>query len=372
MEAIENLLSLARSRDPDDRGRLLDAVVLLCQEQLKTGKPLSDGVRGTLEVIFMSIVADAERDIRKRLSDQLAATEWAPAPLIKLLAFDEIDIASPVIAASPLLDDDDLVRILTATLEHQLAVARRPGLGAPVVEAILESGDEAVLTALAGNDTAEISADAMKRLVDFSRDVAAMRSPLARHPRLSGEMAERLYEWVGQSLRSALASRFRIDEVTLQRSIIEASRKAAHEASRPWTPAPPLHPALAEAERQLIAKLIAADQLKPSYLMRVLREGRVNLFIEALSALGGFESSHIRRAVDSEHPELLALACVAVGIDRSVFPHLLQLLRAANRGRPGGGAEGLRRATGAFGPFNGAAAGSAFKQALSIEAAVSP
>ena len=46
--------------------------------------------------------------------------------LITMLALDEIEIAAPVIAASPLLQDADLIRILLeTTLEHQIAVARR-------------------------------------------------------------------------------------------------------------------------------------------------------------------------------------------------------------------------------------------------------
>jgi hypothetical protein len=55
----------------------------------------------------------------------------------------------------------------------------------------------------------------------------------------------------------------------------------------------------------------------------------------------------------------------AVGIDRSVFPTILTLVRALNGGRPGGGAEGARRAVGAFGPFTPDIASAAFRQAVS-------
>lgn len=365
MEAIENLLTLARSRNPASRGRLLDAVVTLCEDQERSGRPLAPPVRQTLEAILMSLVADAERDIRQRLAEKLATASWAPPAVVNALAVDDIDIAAPIIAGSPLLQDADLLRILTATLEHQMAVARRPGLGSTVVDAIVETGDSAVLTALASNDTAQIGPDSMERLVEFSREVAAVRSPLARHPRLSAELAERLYMWVGQSLRSALASRFRIDEVALAEVIGEVSQQASR-ASPAWTTISHMSAqAVAETERALIAKLHASGQLRPGFLLRVLRDGRLNLFIEAIAALGGFEPAHIRRAIDSERPELLALACVAVGIDRSAFPPILHFVRLSNFGLPGGGDEGLRRATGAFGPFNETSASSAFKRALS-------
>jgi uncharacterized protein (DUF2336 family) len=106
----------------------------------------------------MTLVVEAERDIRQRLAERLADAAWAPSALINILALDEIEIARPIIARSPVLQDHDLIRLLVqATLEHQIEVARRPRLAASVVEAILARGEPAVLTALASNDSAELS-----------------------------------------------------------------------------------------------------------------------------------------------------------------------------------------------------------------------
>jgi hypothetical protein len=62
-----------------------------------------------------------------------------------------------------------------------------------VVEAILAKDESAVLTALASNETAQISPEGLRRLVDKAREVVALRSPLARHPNLSSDLAEQLY-----------------------------------------------------------------------------------------------------------------------------------------------------------------------------------
>jgi hypothetical protein len=62
---------------------------------------------------------------------------------------------------------------------------------------------------------------------------------------------------------------------------------------------------------------------------------------------------------------MLALALAAIGLDRSVFPSILDLVRQCNDGLPGGGAEGARRAVSAFGPFSADIAASAFRQAVS-------
>lgn len=359
------LLTLARSRDPGDRERLLTGIIELCEAGQAAGTPTHPDIQSLLDSIFMTLVVEAERDIRQRLSERLADAPWAPSALINILALDEIEIARPIIARSPVLQDHDLIRLMVqATLEHQIEVARRARLPASVVEAILAREEPAVLTALANNDTAEISTEGLRRLVGRSQEVVALRSPLARHPLLSSELAEQLYLWVGRSLRDALTVRFHLDPAVMAAAVDEALR-AAHRGDDPANDGiVESEEGREEMERSLVEKLDAAGQLRPGYLLRVLREGRLPLFVVALARLGQFDPAQIRRAIDSNRPELLALACSAVGIDRSVFPTILEHVRQLNGGRPGGGDEGARRAGSAFGPFTPDIAGMAFRQAV--------
>ncbi|WP_411288453.1 DUF2336 domain-containing protein [Phenylobacterium sp.] len=362
----ESLLDLAKSRAPADRERLLLAIVDLCDTGDAAEAMSAPPIRALLNSIFLSLVVEAERDIRRRLAEKLATSEWAPPALINVLALDEIEIARPIIAASPLLQDRDLVRLLVeATIEHQIEVARRPQLSETVVSAILCQAEPAVLTALAGNPSAQLGDADMAELVESARQIAALRSPLSRHPKLTAELALRLYLWVGQALRQTLAERFRLDQADLDRMLAAAVRDA-HAAVAPdgqGLVVVARDGEREEMESRLTQKLHAAGQLRPGYLVRALREGRLTLFCTALAMLGRFEADHIRRAVDSDRPELLGLACAAVGIDRSVFPTILQLVRQLNGGRPAGGAEGARRAAGAFGPVTPKVAGAAFRQA---------
>lgn len=360
----ESLLDLARSRAPGDRERLLLGVVDMCGAGDQPSAAVEPAIQGLLSSIFMSLVVEAERDIRQRLADRLATAEWAPPALVNVLALDEIEIARPIIASSPVLKDHDLVRLLVeATIEHQIEVARRPQLGGVVVAAILRQAEPAVLTALANNATADLNDEDMRQLVEAARKVAALRTPLSRHPRLSSDLAQQLYLWVGQSLRGSLAERFRLDTAKLDQAIADAVRDAhgkapadteglvvvAREGERE------------EMERKLIDKLHDAGQLRPGYLIRALRERRLSLFAQALATLGGFEPEHVRRALDADRPELLALACTAVGIDRSVYPTILTMVRQLNGGRPSGGGD---KATGVLGPVPQSVAGQAFRQAV--------
>jgi uncharacterized protein (DUF2336 family) len=324
-------------------------------------------VQDLLSVALTKLVAGAEHDIRRRLADKLATADWPPPALINILALDDIEIARPIIAGSPLLHDIDLVKLLLdGAIEHQIEVAQRPRIGPPVVETIISQAQPAALTALAGNETAEISPAAMEKLVDASRELAALRSPLARHPRMTAVMAEKLYAWVGQSLRSAIVSRFKVDATALDRAIAEAIGEAREQSTEISPQVSALTAEQQDMERRLIGKLHLAGQLKPSYLLRALREGKLSLFEAALCALGDYQPSAIRSAVEADQAEALALACAGVGVDRGAFSTILGLVRDINCGRPGGSAERARHVFDTFGPDRARFAAEGFRSANAV------
>lgn len=330
-----DLTALARGRSPDDRRRLLLGIAALCE-----ATPPGAEASPVLGDIFMIIARQAERDIRMALSDSLARAEWAPPALIAMLALDEIEIARPVIAQSPLLKDQDLLRVLIeATVEHQIEVARRPHISGRVADAIIDRAEPASLTALAGNRTADISEDALRRLVEHSRRIAALRAPLTRHPRLNDALAAELYRWVGDALRQAISERFRIDDPRLTDSVSRATVDAASPGQIPRLAHDPGNTDVDEMERRLVTKLQHAGQLRAGFLIRAVREKRLSLFEHALAALGGFPVSQIRASIHSDSPEALFLACAAVGIDRAVFPAVLDEIRTLSDGLPGAGDE---------------------------------
>jgi uncharacterized protein (DUF2336 family) len=358
----EALLDLARRKTAADREKLLLALVELCDTSQSAEVMESAAVQRLLGTIFISVVTEAERDIRARLAEKLSTAAWAPPALVNVLALDDIEIARPVIANSPVLQDADLVRLLLeCALEHQVEVARRPHLGPTVVEQILRQSEPAVLTALAENTNTPLSTEDMRVLVEASRRISTLRQPLTKRPELTSELAQRLYIWVGQALRVALVGRFRLDEEALDRSLAEAINDAYGGHPMDVVPSPLRPDSEREAmERRLIDKLQAAEQLRPGYLLRALREGKLSLFAAGLAALGGFEPAQVRRALNSDRPELLALACAAVGIDRSVYPSILGLVRQLNEGRPGGRAPNN---PGRYGDFSPQLAKDAFRKA---------
>lgn len=324
-----DLLALARNPSVEARQRLLLGVVALCDACPPRGE-----VSPVLGEIFLTLARQAEREIRKVLSEKLAHADWAPAALVNVLALDEIEIARPVLEGSPVLQDEDLLRVLVeASLEHQIAVARRPQISGRVADAVIDKAEPAVLMALTTNRTAEISTDGVRRLVEHSRRIAALRGPLTRHPLLTEALAGQMYHWVGSALRQALAARFTVDEQAIGAAVHEAVHGALHPASE--DPTPEDDEERDEMERRLIDKLQSAGQLRAGLLIRAIREKRLSLFAHGLAALGGFAVGQVRTAMSAATPEALYYACAAVGIDRAVFPTLLVELRKLNGSLPG-------------------------------------
>jgi uncharacterized protein (DUF2336 family) len=355
----DHLLNLARQDQPGNRERLLDGLIALGREQPNAMEPRS---REILESIFLKLISDAERDIRIRVANQIADENWPPSGLITLLIMDDIDIARPLIAASPLVKDSDLIRLLSeATLDHQIEVARRPRLSPVVVDAVILTGEPVVLTALAKNTETHLSVSALTALVEAARVTPPLQGSLARHPQLSEELATQLYAWVGQSLRKSLGMRFKLDtdklDVALSTAIGESLSGKPTENLE--TPAPQ-----GNTDERLIEKLAAAGQLRSGLLFRSIQEGKLSLFVAALARLGSFVPRDINLALQANSPESLALACASVGIDRSVFPDLIQGIRALNDGLPGGDATAMRKAMGAFGPFDRDISATAFRASV--------
>ena len=88
-----------------------------------------------------------------------------------------------------------------------------------------------------------------------------------------------------------------------------------------------LSPVSETSARKLIDKLANAGELRASFLMRVLREGQIDLFDHGLATLLQLDVEPMRRALYGANPHFVALACLAAGIDRAAFLTVFQLCR---------------------------------------------
>ena len=319
-EEAKRLLDLARSAPAEGRGALFSGVVDFLERE---DAQLAPRERAIISDILRHLVHDVEMSIRRQLADRLAAAESAPRELVVLLANDRIEVAYPVLTASPVLKEPDLLDIVRRrTAQHQLAVALRRDISARLSEALIATGNEDVIVTLLENPDAELTPRALSRLVMESERIDRYRRPLLHRSDLPPDLARRMYAWVSDALRTYIAERF-----SLARDILDESLRASRDAA--------LSEALARAQpsQRLIDKLHGAGDLGPPFLIKALMRGDVPLFEVAFAKLLGTDVPVTRRILYEASGEGLAVACKAVGIDRSVFNTLFRLTRKA-RGEP--------------------------------------
>jgi uncharacterized protein (DUF2336 family) len=151
-----------------------------------------------LEELFRLVRHDPEALVRRVLAESLKHARTLSRDFVLDFVGDRADVAAPLIACSPLLDDGDLLRILRdESLSHGLAVAGRVPLSPLVAEAILAKGDEALIAAVLRNGGAEIREEALLPVVAAHGRSPVVLQALARRRPLPARIAEALGEAQG-------------------------------------------------------------------------------------------------------------------------------------------------------------------------------
>jgi uncharacterized protein (DUF2336 family) len=164
--------------------------------------------RQIAEEIFRIMVKDAEQRVRQALSDSLKDNPAVPHDVALSLAQDVAEVSLPVIQFSDVLTDDDLLNIIADNDEaKQVAVASRPSVSETVSSALVDTGNETVVTALVSNDGAEISRESFDKVVETLGDSEKVQEALVRRQKMPVAIAERLLTMVSENLRDELAAR---------------------------------------------------------------------------------------------------------------------------------------------------------------------
>ncbi len=324
MSDMGRLAQLAVNPQGTSREEIFLAVASLYRIQ---GSGLNERERALMHEILRRLTKDVEMAIRIALAERLADDTTAPHDLILLLADDNIEVARPLLLRSPLLSDEDMLRLIAeCSIGHQETVASRPHIGEVVTEALSKSDAESVLVALVRNATARISTIAYNTLVEKSRGIASLHEPLAQRSDLPPQLATRMCEWVSDALKTYIKQNYSIAPQKLNAAFEQAETAIKSEPAPPKTPP-------AESAQKLIDKLAASGQLKAGFLLRVLHQGQTDLFDLALAKLTNLPVAELRGRFYRGGPRAVALACRGVGIDRCVFTTVFNLSRQAHNMR---------------------------------------
>ncbi len=292
----QELIGLARDKSKESRAELITAIT-----DLYTGdnQRLTPGDRTQMCNIIKSLIHEVEVTVRQAVAEHLAGDDKVPGDLIRTLANEHIDVAFPILVNCQALQDPDLLEIIQyRTMEHQLAIAMRPRLSEDVSHALVETGNEDVITKLLDNETACIADHTLERLVDESHHIERFHEPLARRYDLPQHLVKKLYWVVSAALREHIVQRFEIDPTELDDTIDDA-----------------VHDIFDDRHD--------ADETKantnPHLLLGYLNAGKIPLFVDLFGQLTGLRSRLVRRILFESGGEGLAMACKSIGLDKHSF-----------------------------------------------------
>lgn len=320
-----DLKSLAENRTGFARNALFDRVAGLLFE---SEGELTEDVRTLIDQILTGLIHQVEADVRKKVACRLATLSSAPHGLIKVLATDEIDIAAPILFHSPVLSTQDLIEIVNAkTPEHREAIAKRASIPAEVVSSIVALKEPRVIQTLLANVGAVIPRTVFHDLVAMAQTVEGVRRPLIERRDVPKDIAHQMFWFVSAALRQSIVQRFSIDTKELDAILAEV----AAERQMKFAPQSQKASTWAAGEVQaLVAKAKAGD---------------VAGFTRALEVVTGVDAKMAKRIVEDMGGEPLAIACKAVGADKSQFTTIFMQLdyKRYGKARPMSFLEGVSK-----------------------------
>lgn len=283
----------------------------------KVGANFADGTlspseRALAEDIFRAMAKDVEVRVRQAMMDSLKDSPDLPHDVAMQMAMDVADVAVPFIEMTQVLTDEDLIEIIRSQGQaHQIAVARRPEISEQVSDALVETKDEAVVTALVSNAGAKLSEATMSKVLDEFGHVKPIANTMAQRNTLPLSIAERLVTLVSSKMQAHLEKSAGLDAGSAKAVGKEAREKATVSLLDGSHDAPDIH--------ALVDQLHKSGRLTHTLVVRALCMGDMVFFETGLSRLAGIPVANVYRLIHEKGTKGLERLFAKIGVDKKMF-----------------------------------------------------
>lgn len=304
----DDVQRLLRDPSPENRARTAEHVA----SQFHGGL-LSPTERKLAEDIFRIMMRDAEVRVRQALSRHLKESRTVPHDIAVSLAHDVDSVALPVLECSDVLTDEDLIAIVRSSgAAKQTAVAQRPMVSAPLSEALVDTGNEQVVSTLVGNARAEIPEAMLAQVVETFGHSDAVQEGILKRANLPLTVAERLVARASDSLRQKLTANGTLPEVTAAEIVVQARERAVIGL---------MGDNVTEGDvEEMVRHIHQNGRLTPSIVLRALVMGDLAFFEAALARLAGVSLVNARTLMYDAGPLGLRAIFDKAGLPEAYFP----------------------------------------------------
>jgi uncharacterized protein (DUF2336 family) len=331
--SIEALMESARDRSPEGRSRLFG---LLGQLFLARGQGLSDGEsRGFIELLEI-LKSSATVEARLELAYATANAPFAPGGLAKLLAEDDIEIASLVLFQAESLGAADLLA-LAEDPERATIIAARRALPMMVADSLMRRADPDLARVLLKNETIKLSIPAMADAIEMARDDLDLQQRIAKRPELMEEAGIEMSEWADPTVREQLIERFELapasgDTIARLRNLLSLAVESGAPQQPDFTGATPVRTEIDAAPEPQDSGAPLPDprfRLSPRLMVETLRRGERAMAEAMFAKMADLPMALVQHFVKENNGESIAVAARAIGMAREEFATIYLLWRKA-------------------------------------------
>lgn len=276
--------------------------------------------------ILVGLLRTSGIDLRRRCAQGMIRITDAPKALLRYLARDEIKVADGLLEQGLGFDDSDLIATIRAGVSaHWLAISRRRNLSEPVTDALMHTGDIAVMEAVLRNQTAKLSTQGVDLVVARSRQAGSLPALLVARQELRPTQALVLFWWANFDARLHILRRFAVDRSVLIQELGDVFALAAAEG---WQDAD-ARKTLQVIERRQRNRAAAAQSPHGSLegALAQCERGVDRALMNEIAHLAGVKPTTATQIFADPGGEAIGVFCKAVGLRRNALLTLWRCLR---------------------------------------------
>lgn len=237
--------------------------------------------REIAEQIFRLLMKDVTVRVRETLAARLKDNPNAPRDIVLQLAHDVESVALPILEASYVLSDADLVSIIEAShdIGKLMAISKRETVSSRVSEALVDTQYPQVVTSLLTNQGATISERSYEKIsTDFKDEPNITDAMVKRYP-LPRSVVERLVAQVSETVARELKDKYSLSDADLKKTDAGARDDVMQQLLEGGLDKP--------AIERLVDRLLREEKLNPSVVMTALCRGQLVFFTVAMARFAG-------------------------------------------------------------------------------------
>jgi uncharacterized protein (DUF2336 family) len=278
----------------------------------------SDDQIAVFDDVLCLLIQRIETRARAELSTRLAPIDKAPHDIIRRLSDDdEISVAGPVIAQSPQLSPDDLIRIAqNKSQAHLMAMTGRKELSEAVTDAMLQRADRHVTCELARNTGARFSENGFAALSERAAGDDELGAAVGLRLDLPINFLRALLERATQAVRAkllAMAGPALQDEIRAMLATIAAKVGREVSAIRNYS-----------AAEKIVMRLHEQGQLNDGCIEEFAKKQKIEEVGAALALLSGTPLAMMVKLLSSPRTDTLLIPCKGANLR---WPTVAAILR---------------------------------------------